>query len=108
MKVYNLKDMFKGWFIGNFDPSVLKTNDVEVGVQQYEEGEEEDGHVHKIASEITLVLEGRLLLNGKEYKEGDILIIEPNEPMTSFKTLTKVRTVVVKFPGANEDKYPLE
>ena len=26
---YNLDDMFKGWFIGNFNPSLFKTNEVE-------------------------------------------------------------------------------
>ena len=35
MKVANLKDMFKGWFVGNFQPTVLQTNDVEVAVKEY-------------------------------------------------------------------------
>ncbi|WP_262410630.1 hypothetical protein [Flavobacterium johnsoniae] len=30
---YNLDEMFKGWFIGNFEPSLYKTNEVEVGVK---------------------------------------------------------------------------
>ena len=31
----NLNEMFKGWFVGNFEPTVLATNDVEVGVKKY-------------------------------------------------------------------------
>ena len=30
-----LDDMTKGWFIGNFEPSLMKTNDVEVAVKHY-------------------------------------------------------------------------
>ena len=35
MKVVKLEDMVKGWFIGNFDPTLIKTNDVEVAVKEY-------------------------------------------------------------------------
>lgn len=35
MKTAKLEDMTKGWFIGNFNPSLLKTNDVEVAVKSY-------------------------------------------------------------------------
>ena len=30
MKLHKLKDMFRGWIVGNFEPSLYKTNDVEV------------------------------------------------------------------------------
>ncbi|GIU68975.1 MAG: hypothetical protein KatS3mg002_0211 [Candidatus Woesearchaeota archaeon] len=33
MKTAKLSEMTKGWFIGNFEPSLHKTNDVEVGVK---------------------------------------------------------------------------
>jgi hypothetical protein len=107
MRVEKLENMFRGWFVGNFDPSVLKTNDVEIAIQNYEANETEAPHVHKIAKEITVVLDGEFILNDRHFKEGDILILEENEPMLNFKTLTKVRTVVVKYPGVNDDKHPL-
>jgi quercetin dioxygenase-like cupin family protein len=103
-KVDKLEKMVRGWFVGNFSPSVFKTNDVEVGVKKYKKGEYEDSHFHKVATEITLILDGKVLMNNKEYVSGDIITIEPNVA-TDFKALTDVTTVVVKHPGANDDKY---
>lgn len=103
-KVDKLDSMFKGWFVGNFEPTVLSTNDVEVGVKKYTKGDSEESHFHKIATEITLILEGEVMMNGEIYKSGDILTIFPGHS-TDFKALTDVTTVVVKHPGANEDKY---
>ena len=104
MKVMKLDDMTKGWFVGNFEPSVLRTNDVEVAVKKYSKGDYEDAHYHKIATEITLILSGRVLMFEKEFSEGDILVVEPGDT-TSFRALTDAVTVVVKHPGANNDKY---
>ena len=28
MEIFNLENMTKGWFVGDFEPTVLKTNDV--------------------------------------------------------------------------------
>jgi quercetin dioxygenase-like cupin family protein len=104
MKVFNLGDMSKGWFIGNFTPTVLSTNQVEVAVKKYKAGEYEAAHHHKVATEITVITDGEVKINDVVYKAGAILVIEPNNP-TDFLALTNVTTTVVKFPGANDDKY---
>ena len=44
-------------------------------------------------------------MNGSIFESGSILKILPNES-TDFKALTNVKTVVVKIPGALNDKYP--
>ena len=104
MKVAKLEDMFKGWFVGNFDPTLIKTNDVEVAVKIYKKGDCEEEHYHKIATEITVIVSGRVKMNNVEYSKGDIIVIEPNET-TDFEALEDVVNTVVKFPGANNDKY---
>jgi hypothetical protein len=104
MEISQLENMFKGWFIGDFEPSLYKTNDVEVGVKFYKEGDYEPSHFHKIATEFTVILDGRVEMNGNIYESGSILKILPNES-TDFKALTNVKTVVVKIPGASNDKY---
>jgi len=104
LEKYNLDDMFKGWFIGNFEPSIFKTNDVEVGVKKYKAGDDENAHFHKIATEFTVIISGEVEMNGVVYKENDIIKIVPNV-VTNFKAITDVITVVVKLPGANDDKY---
>ncbi|MDB4056837.1 cupin domain-containing protein [Candidatus Thioglobus sp.] len=104
MKISNLKDMKKGWFVGSFEPTVLKTQDVEVAIKSYLKGELEERHHHKIATEITVILSGEVKMNNTKYKAGDIVTIMPLEA-TDFEALTDVQTVVVKHPGATNDKY---
>ena len=105
MKVFNLDSMTKGWFVGNFTPTVLSTNQVEVAVKKYKAGDYDPAHHHKVATEITVITDGEVRMNGVIYKAGTILVIEPNTP-TDFLALTDVTTTVVKYPGANNDKYP--
>ena len=105
MKTAKLENMTKGWFIGNFNPSLFKTNDVEVAVKTYHKGDHEAKHYHKIATEYTCIISGKVKMNGAEYGAGDIVVMEPNEP-TDFEALEdNTVNVVVKLPGANNDKY---
>ena len=104
MKIEKLDNMIKGWFVGNFDPTVVKTNDVEVAVKNYKKGDKEEKHYHKIATEITVIISGRVKMNGVEYSKGNIIVIKPNES-TDFEALEDSVNTVVKIPGANNDKY---
>jgi hypothetical protein len=106
MKIFKLKDMHSGWFIGNFQPSVFKTNDVEVAIKKYREGDYENAHYHKLATEFTVIVSGSVKMNDEIYTEGDVIVIEPYES-TDFRAMTDVITTVVKLPGANNDKYLL-
>ena len=104
MKTGNLHDMFKGWFIGDFSPTVLKTDACEVAVKSYKAGDKEALHHHKMATEVTLILSGRVRMCGKEWREGDIIVLEPGDA-TDFEALTDAMNVVIKTPGAKNDKY---
>ena len=104
MKVDRLEDMVRGWFVGDFEPTSLKTDVCEIGVKHYEAGDQEEAHYHKIATEVTLVLSGEVEMCEKSWKEGDIITLEPGE-ITRFKALSDATTVVVKVPGALDDKY---
>lgn len=104
MKLDKLKDMFRGWVVGNFDPSLWKTDDVEVAVKTYKNGDYEEKHYHKIATEITIIGKGRVKMNGVEYVSGDIITIQPNEA-TDFLVIDDTITTVIKFPCVKDDKY---
>lgn len=106
MKVNKLNDMFRGWVVGNFDPSLWKTDEVEVAVKEYVSGDYEEKHYHKIATEITIIGKGKVEMNGIEYNSGDIITIEPGEA-TDFKVLEDTITTVIKFPCLTDDKYVL-
>ncbi|MGL4722302.1 MAG: hypothetical protein ACRCV3_03265 [Desulfovibrionaceae bacterium] len=105
MKKAHLRDMVKGWFIGNFEPSLLQTNDVEVAVKHYALGDHEPAHYHAVATEYTCIITGKVRMNGVEYIAGDIVVMEPYES-TDFTCLEdNTINVVVKIPGAQNDKY---
>ncbi|MDD6056109.1 MAG: hypothetical protein SOW25_05860 [Helicobacter sp.] len=104
MQVFNLENMIRGWFVGDFDPSVLKSKEVEVGVKCYKKGDKEERHYHKVATEITAIISGRVRMNGVEYKESDIVVLSPFED-SDFEALEDTKSVVVKIPSVRGDKY---
>ena len=107
MRVEQLKNMKAGWFIGNFEPSLFRTNDCEVAVKTYKKGDKESKHYHKIATEYTVIIKGKVRMFDHIYEEGDIVVVEPGDA-TDFEALEDAMNVVVKMPGANNDKYLVE
>tara|TARA_B100001079_G_C16356235_1_gene490684 strand:- start:783 stop:1106 length:324 start_codon:yes stop_codon:yes gene_type:complete len=103
-EIDSLDNMVNGWFVGNFNPSILKNTDTEVAIKKYNKGDTESSHYHKIATEITVILDGSVSMNGEKYSDGDIVKINPGVS-TNFEALTDVTTVVVKYPGTINDKY---
>jgi hypothetical protein len=106
MIVRSLNDMVGGWIVGNFEPTCLKTTACEVACKHYEAGAAEAAHVHRIATEITLVATGRVSMNGRTFHAGDIIVLQPGEA-TDFRALEQTTTVVVKMPSVLGDKYPV-
>jgi hypothetical protein len=106
MIVRSLKDMVGGWIVGDFEPTCLKTSACEVACKHYEAGAAEAAHVHRVATEVTLVAAGLVSMNGRTFRAGDIIVLEPGEA-TDFRALEKTTTVVVKMPSVLGDKYPV-
>ena len=99
-----LEDMIGGWFVGDFNPSVLKTSDFEVSVKKYKKGDVEREHLHKLATEITVIVSGSVIMHERTFTQGDIIMLDKHEA-TSFQALTDAITVVVKTPSIVGDKY---
>ena len=104
MKAYKLSNMTKGWFVGDFAPTALRTEAAEVAVKTYAAGTIEKRHLHKVAEEVTLIVLGQARMNDTRYEAGDIVVIEPGES-AEFEAITDVTTVVVKVPSVAGDKY---
>lgn len=102
-----LEDMVKGWFVGAFNPTVHSTDACEVAIKHYKQGDAEGRHMHKIATEVTAIVSGEVRMCGRDWRAGDIISIAPGES-TDFLALTDAITVVVKQPGALDDKYVIE
>jgi quercetin dioxygenase-like cupin family protein len=107
MEISNIDDMFKGWFVGNFEPTAFSTDAAEVAVKSYQAGETEKKHFHKIATEITLVLTGQVEMCNRIWGPGSIIVLQPGEA-TAFRALEATTNVVVKIPGALNDKYEID
>jgi len=106
MNSYKLESMVKGWFVGDFLPVALPSNNFEVSIKKYKAGDFEPLHVHKIATELTAIISGSAIMCGKEWSDGDIIVLSPGDA-TSFEALSDVITVVVKTPSVQNDKYVL-
>ena len=107
MKKHRINDFFKGWIIGDFDPSLIKTREFEVAYKEYPGEYLEKPHYHKIADEFTLIIEGEVSINNTIYKSGDIVHIKPLE-ISHFKSIKPTKTMVVKVPSVQGDKYIVE
>jgi hypothetical protein len=104
MKIYNFKDMIGGWFIGDFEPSVLKTKDFEVCYKFHSKGEVWPKHYHKIATEINLLVSGKMKIRNQIIEPDTIFVFDPEE-VADPEFLEDCFLVIVKTPSAVGDKY---
>jgi quercetin dioxygenase-like cupin family protein len=104
MKTAKLSDMHRGWFIGDFEPSVMRTSLFEVGILTHKKGELWPAHYHKHAAEYNVLLDGRMRIAGKIVEAGDIFWFEPGD-IADPEFLEDCRVCVVKRPSIIGDKY---
>lgn len=104
MKIQNIKEFKKGWFIGDFEPSLLKTKEFEVSVQFHPKGFVGEKHLHKKTTEYNLILDGSVKIGGFILIAGQIFTFEPNE-ISESEFLEDTRILVVRTPSIPTDKY---
>lgn len=101
---YQMADMFRGWFIGDFEPAVYRTEGFEVGYLHHYKGEKWDFHYHARSTEINYLVRGRMRLNGRIVSAGDIFVFEPNM-IAAPDFLEDCEVLCVKVPSVPGDKY---
>jgi len=105
VKRFKLSDAgARGWFVGDFEGAVVRTKDFEVCYQTNAAGTSYPRHYHKIITEVQLITRGCMVLNGEEYRAGDICIVEPGDVNEAIYT-EDTDTVAIKFPSVPDDKY---
>ena len=104
MKKYNLKDFEKGWFIGNFEPSIFKTKEFEIALLSHHKDEVWPKHFHKEADEVNVLISGSMAVNNVQIFPGDIFHIEKNEIVEPI-FYEDCKLICVKFPSIPGDKY---
>ena len=101
---HQLDDFVGGWLVGHFQPALIANDDVEVAIKIYRAGDHEKRHHHKVATEYTVIASGRVRMNDREYRCGDIIEIAPGHS-TDFEAIEATITVVLKTPSVANDKY---
>ena len=96
----------RGWFVGQFDKAVFKTDILEAAFQTNYKGETSSAHYHNIATEINLITSGKVQINGEIYTAGMGIIFYPKE-VCQCSYLEDTTTMVIKVPGPLNDKYPI-
>jgi len=70
----------------------------------YSRGDYKESHLHKIATEYTVIISGRVRMNGVEYSKEYIIVMESGES-TDFECLEEgTVNVVVKLLEGKNDK----
>lgn len=90
--------------MGDFEPSIIRTKDFEVGIKKYQKGDKEQVHFHKLAEEITTVVNGAFKMKETILRAGDIARLKQEEK-TDFECIEDGATVVIKMPSVVGDKY---
>ncbi len=103
MKIIDMETMKGGWFVGDFEPTAYKTDQFEVCYKVHKKNEKWPAHYHPVATEINYLISGKMTIQNKQLKTGDIFILYPYEVADpTFQTECKV--VVVKTPSKQGDK----
>lgn len=103
MKTAKLEEMTGGWFAGNFEPSILKSEHFEACVKHYLKGSTEPSHYQLAAFEVTVIVSGTARMGNQTLSAGDIILLEPFE-IADFEALTDVSLVAIKTPSLPADK----
>ena len=107
MKKYKIENFTRGWVIGDFEPSLLKTKDFELSICLVEKGYQGEKHIHKIAEEIVFITSGRFRLGEDILETGDIVYISPGD-VSGFECLEKGGMTTLKVPCVKGDKYLID
>lgn len=105
MKIARIEEMKGGWFAGDFEPTLVRTSGFEAACKYYRAGDIEARHVHRVATEITVIASGAVRMNGRVCRQGDIVVLDPNES-ADFSVLEDAVTLVIKVPSVPGDKHP--
>lgn len=104
VKVNTLNNMTRGWLIGDFEPSIFRTKNFEVGYLTHYKGEEWPAHVHNETNEYNILIRGKMKINNEYIQERDIFVI-PKGMLTKATFIEDCEILCIKLPSLPHDKY---
>jgi NDP-sugar pyrophosphorylase family protein len=104
VQIFKLENFINGWFIGDFEPSILKNSGIELAVMNKKKGIGfHDFHYHENCTEINVLIKGKMKVNNKIINENDIFLFNPNVP-SIYEYIDDCTFVVFKNKPSNKDK----
>jgi len=94
----------RGWFVGQWEKAVFRTDLFEVANGFNVAGEHSPKHYHQKATEINLITSGKVKVNGEIFTAGEGFIMEPGDTCECYY-IEDTYTLVVKTPSVPSDKY---
>jgi len=103
MEKIDIAHYTRGWLVGNFEPSVIKTELFEFGVLRHKKDEKWGFHYHAETKEINILIQGKMRINNVLVEENTIFIFERN--MISCPLFLEDCVVIcIKLPSLPNDK----
>tara|TARA_A100001515_G_scaffold8245_2_gene6908 strand:- start:4743 stop:5069 length:327 start_codon:yes stop_codon:yes gene_type:complete len=104
MRFGNVADFTRGWIVGDFEPTLFKTIDNDIGILRVRKGDKSDGHFHSKHTEHNIIISGKVEIDGHILREDDIFVYEPfDESHVYF--LEDTVLLVIKNPSTKNDKH---
>jgi len=104
MRMDRIERFKNGWFIGDFEPSLIRTKDFEISLMTHEKDAYIPLHYHHLVEEMNVFVSGSMTCNGCVLIPGDIFIFEKDE-VSDCVVHEKSTILVVKAPSIIGDKY---
>ena len=101
--VWFVDSFVRGWFIGDFEPSILRTKTWEMALLKHSKNEKWDFHYHAQADEVNVLLSGRMMLNGHEIRSRNMFTI-PKKQIACPLFLEDCMILCIKTPSVIGDK----
>ena len=99
-----LDSMKRGWLVGNFEPSILKTDLFEVAYMKHKKDEYWPPHTHNEINEYNVLIKGKMKINNESLEEGSVFII-PKGMLSHARFLKDCEVLCIKVPSVPSDKH---
>ena len=103
-RTWDVADFTRGWFIGDFQPSIIKTSEFEVAKLSHKKNEKWGFHYHSLATEINVLLKGSMTINGMDVSTNSIFICDKNQVACPIFN-EDCDILCIKVPSKPDDKY---
>jgi dTDP-glucose pyrophosphorylase len=100
----DLSNYVRGWLIGDFEPSIKKTTEFEIGFEYYKKDQKCAFHYHSETKEINILISGVMIINNIPIYKDTIFILEKNMICCPL-FIQNCIILSIKLPSLPKDKF---